>query len=109
MLEKVTETAERAATNVSRRQFLGRFGRAATGVAAALGGFLAFPGLASGGRKQRVLCDANSTSACINHYVGDKCGPHSRCEVHEESTGNYCYCRRRGKGGGGRPGRGGGH
>jgi hypothetical protein len=108
MLEKVSEMAERTATNVSRRQFLGRFGRTATSAAAVLGGFLAFPGLAAGGRKPRVLCNAQSVTACINHYVGDKCGKHSRCEVHKESTDNYCYCRQRGGGGGGRR-RGGGH
>jgi hypothetical protein len=50
MLEKFNHLAEQAATNVSRRQFLGRFGRGALTVAAAAGGLLAFPGHASAGR-----------------------------------------------------------
>jgi hypothetical protein len=47
MFERVGSLAERVATNVSRRAFLGRLGQAALGSAAALGGFLAFPANAS--------------------------------------------------------------
>ena len=41
MLEKINQLAEHAATNVSRRHFLGRVGRGAMVVAAATGGLLA--------------------------------------------------------------------
>jgi hypothetical protein len=37
MFEKIAQVAERAAVSASRREFLGRFGRAAAGVAGALG------------------------------------------------------------------------
>jgi hypothetical protein len=47
MLEKVNQLAEQAATNVSRRQFLGRLGRSAMAVAAASGGLLAVPAIAN--------------------------------------------------------------
>ncbi len=52
MFEKVSQAAERVATGLSRRGFLGRLGRGALGVAAALGGVLALPGQAraAGGR-----------------------------------------------------------
>jgi hypothetical protein len=53
MLEKVSQLAAQAATNVSRRQFLGRFGRGALAVAAMTGGLLIFPDQASAGRTIR--------------------------------------------------------
>jgi hypothetical protein len=103
VLEKVTQFAEQAATNVSRRQFLGRFGRAATGAAAVLGGFLAFPGLAVGGRKPPELCSPQSDFYCVDRPVGYPCaGRGSRCRV-RKGTDNVCYCSRHG-----RPPRGGG-
>jgi hypothetical protein len=37
MFEKFAEVAERAAARASRREFLGRFGRAAAGLAGAMG------------------------------------------------------------------------
>jgi uncharacterized ferredoxin-like protein len=37
MFEKIAQVAERAAESASRREFLGRFGRASAGLAAALG------------------------------------------------------------------------
>ena len=40
MLEKVSQIAQVAATNVSRREVLGRFGRAAAAAAALLAGLL---------------------------------------------------------------------
>ncbi len=41
MFEKVSQIAEQAATNVSRRRFFGRFGRGAMAVAAGVAGLLA--------------------------------------------------------------------
>ena len=43
MIDKVSKLAERVATNLSRRRFLGRLGQGALVLAGALGGFLAFP------------------------------------------------------------------
>jgi hypothetical protein len=51
MIEKLSQLAEQAATNVSRRQFLGRVGRGAMIAAAAAGGLLAFPAAATAGRR----------------------------------------------------------
>jgi len=51
MLEKVNELAEQAATGVSRRAFLDRFGRGAFAAAAVLSGFLALPKEAPAGRR----------------------------------------------------------
>jgi hypothetical protein len=45
MFDKVSQVAEKLATNVSRRAFLGRLGRGALVLAGAMGAMLAFPGL----------------------------------------------------------------
>ena len=44
MFEKIGRAAEKAADGVSRRDFFGRFGKAALATAAVLGGVLALPG-----------------------------------------------------------------
>jgi hypothetical protein len=54
MLEKISQLAEQAATNVSRRQMLGRFGRAAAAAAAMLAGLL--PSQAEAGRGWQGPC-----------------------------------------------------
>ncbi len=46
MLDRVGDLAERVATNVSRRAFLGRLGQGALGLAAVIAGALALPGRA---------------------------------------------------------------
>ena len=43
MFDRVSEAAEKLATNVSRRAFMGRLGRAALAVSGALVGVLAIP------------------------------------------------------------------
>jgi hypothetical protein len=48
MFDRVSEAAEKLATNVSRRAFLGRLGRSATVIAAVLGGLCAAQSLAHG-------------------------------------------------------------
>jgi hypothetical protein len=50
MFDKVGQIAERMATNVSRRAFMGRLGKGALAVAGAMGAMLAFPGLVQAGR-----------------------------------------------------------
>ena len=46
MFDKLSQAAEQLATNVSRRQFLGRFGGGALALATAVGGLLALPDVA---------------------------------------------------------------
>jgi hypothetical protein len=46
MFEKFAQAAERAATSVSRREFLGRLGNAAMGAAGAVGAIAFLPGTA---------------------------------------------------------------
>jgi hypothetical protein len=45
MFDKVSQVAEKVATNVSRRAFLGRLGQGALVLAGAMGAMLAFPGI----------------------------------------------------------------
>src|SRR5260370_35528295 len=49
MFDKVSQAAEKLATNVSRRAFLGRLGQGALATAGVLGATLAFPGQAQAG------------------------------------------------------------
>jgi hypothetical protein len=49
MLEKLSQAAERAAMNVSRRKFLGKLGQGALALAGVVGGMLALPGDAQAG------------------------------------------------------------
>ena len=61
MFDKVSEAAEKVATNVSRRAFLGRLGQGALGVAGVLGSILAF-----GGKTQAAI-------GCLNCPRGAYC------------------------------------
>jgi hypothetical protein len=69
MLERISLFAQRMATNVSRRQFLGRVGQAALALAAAVGGFLAVRGEA----EAAVACGPNSSIACLGRVEGAWC------------------------------------
>jgi hypothetical protein len=51
MFERFTEAAEKLATNVSRRAFMGRFGKGALAVTGALVALFASPGTALAGKK----------------------------------------------------------
>lgn len=65
MLEKISQFAEQTAMNASRRQFLGRFGRAAAVAAGAMGGLLFVPGEAQAGRKcHGQICSAGAPYCC---------------------------------------------
>ncbi len=72
MLEKIGQMAERAATSVSRRQFLGGIGRGAAALAAAVAGVLAVSGAAHGG-KPVPWCSHNSAFSCGGALVGAEC------------------------------------
>jgi len=62
MFEKIGQTAEDVATSVSRRNFLGRFGRGAAALATALGGALLLAGNAHAGSGQ--CCMAANYGGC---------------------------------------------
>ena len=70
MFEKLSQAAEHMATNVSRRQFLGRFAAGALALATALGGLLALPDLAEAAPS---ACGPRSWLACIGKKPGDRC------------------------------------
>src|SRR3990172_10028491 len=72
MFEKFNQIAEQAATNASRRQFLGRLGRSALAAAAALGGVLALGNIAHGGPVV-AACGPSSQIACRGKKPGDRC------------------------------------
>ena len=95
MFDKVSQVAEQMATNASRREFLGRFGRGAMTAAAALGGILALPTIGEAARKPRAVCDGYSYSGCIGQPVGTYCsggreGGNGTCRQYRKST--TCYC-----------------
>ena len=102
MLKKVTEIAEQAVTNVSRRQFFGWLGRGAVASATVLGGFLAVSREASAGRKAPQLCLPASHQDCS--AVGQRCGPGLRgtcvsVDRKDKSESVLCSCRIKGKNG----------
>jgi hypothetical protein len=70
MFERIGSLAERVATDVSRRAFLGRLGQSALGLAAVIGGALALP------RKAHAVdqcCLKISASGCVFYKVGGRC------------------------------------
>ena len=83
MFEKLKQAAERAATGVSRRQFLGRIGRAAAVTTAAVAG-IAIAGEAQAGRgcprgthssrcgRGRVICCPGGTR-CVTSGLSFYC------------------------------------
>ena len=76
MFDKVSQAAEKLATHVSRRDFLGRLGKGALVVAGVLGGMLAIggtaeaffcpPGYATCGQ----YCCPTGTYCCICNLIG---------------------------------------
>ena len=74
MFEKISRAAEKAATSVARRDFLGGLGKAALGAAAVVGGLLAFPGVAqSAGGGGGVKCCGGAKVACAAGLRGPYC------------------------------------
>jgi hypothetical protein len=86
MFEKLSEIAERSATSVSRRQFLGRVGRGALVAAGFMGGFLAFGAEAQAGKR---VCSTDSVANCAGRPVGSPCGAPSRPR---KFAGSPCRC-----------------
>lgn len=56
MFDRIGGLAEKVATNVSRRAFLGRMGQGALGLAAVIGGLLAFPAQGHAGDNGHYCC-----------------------------------------------------
>jgi hypothetical protein len=68
MFDKISDAAEKLASDVSRRAFLGRLGQGAIAVAMAIGGVLAFPANASATQKNCYCCWSGfhySSRACV--------------------------------------------
>jgi hypothetical protein len=75
MFEKVGEMAEQVATQVSRREFLGRLAGTAMTAAAVLAGILAFSGGAAAKKPGPQYCDpAFSIPECAGALEGMMCG-----------------------------------
>src|SRR5439155_1119982 len=79
MFDKFGQIAEQLATNVSRRQFLGRFGRGALAVAAAVGALVALPAI-SRADKPTHSCALDSYWLCRGVPEGTYCGPGAVCK-----------------------------
>jgi hypothetical protein len=56
MFDRVGDLAEKLATNVSRRTFLGRLGQGALGLAAVIGGVLVFPAPGRADNSKQLCC-----------------------------------------------------
>ncbi len=59
MFDRVSEAAEKLATNISRRAFMGLLGRGALGLAAVLGGVLSFSGQAEAAGNKCCICTSS--------------------------------------------------
>jgi hypothetical protein len=80
MFDKLSQFAEQAATNVSRRQFLGRFAGSAMLLAGAVGALLALPSAAEAGVGPPCCCAIRACyrrddrqRPCIDGYTPCKC------------------------------------
>lgn len=89
MFERLARLAERSATRVSRRRFLGRLGNAALTAVGALGGILALPAISQGGRA-RYICPEGSWWRCVGQVEGFPCDYGSACKRRKRST--LCDC-----------------
>jgi hypothetical protein len=89
MFENISRVAEQAATNASRREFLGRLGRGALVAAGTVAGYLAFGSEAEAGRRR-----CTTDTQCPRGYicVAGRCvkgvRPPQAC-----GTGSQTYCQ----------------
>ena len=86
MFDRVGSLAEKVATNVSRRAFLGRMGQGALTVAAVMGGMLAFP--AQGQANGPFCC------LCTGPYGGPSCFKGGSCSgwCRKVRCGDHTIC-----------------
>jgi len=71
MFDRVSEAAEKLASTVSRRAFLGRLGQRTLALAGAMAGMLAFPGLV---QANGCLCPNGGGCCCLYD-----CGLATKC------------------------------
>jgi hypothetical protein len=96
MFDRVSQAAEKLATNVSRRAFLGRLGQAALAVAGVMGATLAFPGLAQankGGTTHKV-CTCTTLTAPIRVLSSSciRCDKVCFCGLYSGTHVSACTC-----------------
>jgi hypothetical protein len=92
MPEKLSQFAERSATNASRREFLGQFGRVALVIAGGVGGLLARPATTQAARKP-YICPEGSWWRCVGQPEGTACDFGSVCKRIKHSTLCTCSCK----------------
>ncbi len=95
MFERVGNLAERVATKVSRRAFLGRLGQGALGLAAVIGGVLALPGQAwADPNKYCCIGSCKAYTACKYTYPKDKtCRDGSLPQPCDSLSLGFCDCK----------------
>ncbi len=77
MFDKLSDAAEKLATNVSRRAFLGGLGKGALAMAGALAGMLASPAFADAGLDHYQLCAYNCGGRSVRMcYRCNQCPRH---------------------------------
>ncbi len=70
MFDKFSDAAEKLATSVSRRVFLGRLGQGALGSAGVLGAIFAYPGFARArGGNSYTCCEYRTWSTQLQRYM----------------------------------------
>ncbi len=87
MFDRVGSFAERVATNVSRRAFLGQLGQGALGLAAVIGGVLAFPAVARADNNSCWFC---SSLNGYNYYACAPQPPNVYCSFVHKGCGKPC-------------------
>ena len=85
MFDRVSQSAEKLATNVSRRGFMGGLGKGALALAGAMGAMLALPGLVQAGNCY-CISDNGSLSFCCEYAGG------------YTDAGSNCHCKKTHKG-----------
>lgn len=73
MFEKLNQISEQAATNASRRQFLGRLGTGALAAATLVSSLLASEALAKKSSRPPLACGGNSDLYCRGLVEGAYC------------------------------------
>ena len=87
MFDRVSDAAEKLATNVSRRAFLGRLGKGALTLAGAMGALLALPGMARAGA---CGCLNGNGFCCVYTCANGSqiaTGPWGNCRCHARYQG----------------------
>jgi hypothetical protein len=87
MFDKISEAAEKLATNVSRREFMGGLGKGALALAGAMGAMLAFPRLVQAGKG---LCSCGNWNVLA--YIVCKYGCPDGSTMSTSPTGPNCTC-----------------